>query len=344
MSIAKEIRERYIQYSNIVLRRRRLFYAAILAPLVFTLIFTAMMPPSYVADGVILPTIDSSQMGFVGVISGLFGRSTPSGSDGAPSSFLYVDILKSDTIIKSVLTQKISYNDGDEEVSGTVAELLGFPSRNAAIEDFLDRAKARMNPENGIINISFTASHPELAAAVVNTWIEKLDKFNREVRVTQADQSVEYLEERLATVRRELEEVSDSLVEYLRANRGYPQVSSPEVGKNVRMLENRRDIKESMYELLKNQYEMARLNQQKETPVVSVLDPGIPVYEKAGPQRIPVFLASLLFVGIILAFALIMLEADDPTTAVTPAGPKEIKAALKEDYRELTGLFRRKNE
>jgi capsule polysaccharide export protein KpsE/RkpR len=81
-------------------------------------------------------------------------------------------------------------------------------------------------------------------------------------------------------------------------------------------------VQETVYELLIQQYEMARIEEAKDTPVVSVIDtPGIPE-KKSFPPRI-LFTLLLTFVSVLAAATLLLLRerwsnlaAEDPRKAL----------------------------
>jgi uncharacterized protein involved in exopolysaccharide biosynthesis len=64
-------------------------------------------------------------------------------------------------------------------------------------------------------------------------------------------------------------------------------------------------IQETVYELLSQQYEMARIEEAKDTPVVSVLDAPLVPEKKSFPPRLIVMLV-LTFFTFVIASALII--------------------------------------
>lgn len=345
MDLPKEMDSRFQQYTRLLIRRRRLFYLAIGLPLIFTILFTTISPPSFEAISRLLPTSEASSMGVVGILTGLFGSGGASYQDGAPGSFLYNDILQSRTVIESVLNEEIEFIDRKgKKHRGTIRELVGYGFGTEGVENFRGSNSVRMDLENGVITINSKAKDPNLVAIVVNTWVSKLDDFNKNVRITQAGENVSYLEYRLAESKKELDWMSDSLVTFLSSNRGYPSSTNPRIESIVRELNNQRDVKEQVYQLLSEEYEMAKLNKQKTTPVISILDKAVPPTKEAGPKRIPVFIFSFSFAMVILIISLTILESSDPTPSEMPVSWREIKDSLAVDSRALRNIFRRKIE
>jgi uncharacterized protein involved in exopolysaccharide biosynthesis len=77
-------------------------------------------------------------------------------------------------------------------------------------------------------------------------------------------------------------------------------------------------IQETVFELLSQQYEMARLEEAKDTPVVSVIDPPLVAEKKSFPPRLVVILLlTTFFVGSSAGYILIRdqlsrIGRDDP--------------------------------
>lgn len=85
-----------------------------------------------------------------------------------------------------------------------------------------------------------------------------------------------------------------------------PSRRIPEVG--VEYVRSLRDVKyyETIFELLAKQYELARIDEAKDSSVIQVLDVAIPSERKSKPRRATFALAGLLLgcvLGVLLAFA-----------------------------------------
>ena len=79
---------------------------------------------------------------------------------------------------------------------------------------------------------------------------------------------------------------------------------------NIRLL---REVKynEVMFELLAKQYEMARVDEAKEAPLVQVLDRATPPERKSGPKRAQIVVVATLggfFAAVVAAFGLNALQ------------------------------------
>jgi uncharacterized protein involved in exopolysaccharide biosynthesis len=83
-------------------------------------------------------------------------------------------------------------------------------------------------------------------------------------------------------------------------------------------------IQETVYELLSQQYEMARIEEAKDTPVVSVIDPPLVAEKKSFPPRL---LVILLLTAVSVAVASAFIIARNRWRHVSPVDPRKMLAA-----------------
>jgi capsule polysaccharide export protein KpsE/RkpR len=156
---------------------------------------------------------------------------------------------------------------------------------------------------------------------------------------TDGNPRVQSLNARVAELRKQLERLSG-------ANRGpgdspapgapgglpYPSIQNlPLLGVKYADYYRRSKIEETVYELLTEQYELAKVEEAKETPSIKVLDPAKVPEKKSFPPR-----SAIMFLGTFLIFALSMIWVLGSTRwdEVDPEDPRkiflqEISGALK---------------
>ncbi len=110
---------------------------------------------------------------------------------------------------------------------------------------------------------------------------------------------VRSLSARVDELKRQLKKVGGDGTKSIADDQEFPSIRSlPLVGVRWADLYRETKIQETVYELLTEQYENAKIEEAKETPVVKVLDvPEIPE-KKSNPPR-----ALIVFVGVLLGFA-----------------------------------------
>jgi uncharacterized protein involved in exopolysaccharide biosynthesis len=126
----------------------------------------------------------------------------------------------------------------------------------------------------------------------------ELDDFQRNFRKTNASAQRKFLEGRLDEVKQDLNKSEDNLKDFQEKNRRVEQ--SPQLMLEQGRLQRAIDLNSALFIELEKQYELAKLDEIRNTPVVQVLDPARTPAEKSSPKRaliaILAALASLIFV------------------------------------------------
>jgi len=161
--------------------------------------------------------------------------------------------------------------------------------------------------QTGIITIKVSTFNPELSQNILQTMLDELELYNSQIRRSQAKESARYLERELKVKEEELAASEDVLEDFQKANQNWYNTSDPEIITSLARLRRNVEINSQAYLLLREQYELARLNVQKDIPVVSLLDtPTLPSL-KSGPRRKMI----ILIIGILAAmvsFAFILIR------------------------------------
>jgi capsule polysaccharide export protein KpsE/RkpR len=104
----------------------------------------------------------------------------------------------------------------------------------------------------------------------------------------------------------------------------YPTIKSlPLLGAKYADYYRRAKIQETVYELLTEQYELAKVQEAKETPSVKVLDPGTMPERKSSPPRLLIMLLGT-FLGSCLCLAWVI--GVDQWKQTDPRDPRKILA------------------
>jgi capsule polysaccharide export protein KpsE/RkpR len=232
-----------------------------------------------------------------------------------------------------------------------------------ARNDLATSTAIAVDRKSGVTTITVTDHDPNRAAQIAQAYVEELDRIAAEVNTSAAHRERIFIEDRLKTVRQDLDTASKKFSEYASQNvsldikeqtratveaaatlqgqliaaqselEGLEQIYTSE-NVRVRALKARVDelqrrlkqvggdtskpgaanpasdqefpslrqlpllgvqwaalyrdnkIQETVYELLSEQYEMAKIQEAKETPVVKVLDAAAVPERKSGPPRL----------------------------------------------------------
>ena len=147
--------------------------------------------------------------------------------------------------------------------------------------------------KDGVITVEVDDEDPQRAAAMANAFIEELNKLMQTFALTEAAQRRQFFETQMKPAKDKLTDAEITLDKT-------PNTS-------LRYLDALRNLKyqEAVYEILAKQFEMAKLDEAKDAPLIQILDKATAPEKKSKPKRsLIVILATLVafFLAVIWAF------------------------------------------
>ena len=173
-------------------RRKRWIAAVTAAAMALTAAAVLLMPPSYTAEAVILPTQpdQSSQLMMMGSLAGLSGLGGLAGAGGAAGLLrnpaeLYIGVLKSRTIADALIARY------------SLQQLYGRQSLIDA-RKALARHTEITTGRDSLIRIEVDDHDPARAAQLANAYVDALHGQNSRLALTSASQRRLFFEQQLA--------------------------------------------------------------------------------------------------------------------------------------------------
>jgi tyrosine-protein kinase Etk/Wzc len=192
-------------YLKILVKWRRIIVFNVLTITLLSIVISLLLPKKWTAETTILPpSEESSSMAISALLGGGFGGKLGGGAFSrmlpgmATLSDLFAKELHSRRIIREVIEKNNLLN------------LYKVKFLGDAIDELKEKTTIKVSPE-GIITITVTEKTPELAAQIANSFVEALDRFNREVNMTVGKKNRLFLEDRLKTVKNDLKAAEESL-------------------------------------------------------------------------------------------------------------------------------------
>jgi uncharacterized protein involved in exopolysaccharide biosynthesis len=270
---------------------------------VLAIIVSFIMPKSYVAETTIMPDIDminlASKLGNLADLASAAGLNTGITS---PSE-LNPDIITSETILRRVIHYKYKTEKYDSLVNLIQYWKFDDPDENLNFEKCVDKMQNKVmsvsvDKKTQMLTLDVETHEAQLSADIANRITMELDDFQRNFRKTNASAQRKFLEGRLDEVKQDLNKSEDNLKDFQEKNRRVEQ--SPQLMLEQGRLQRAIDLNSALFIELEKQYELAKLDEIRNTPVVQVLDPARTPAEKSSPKRaliaILAALASLIFV------------------------------------------------
>lgn len=191
-------------YFDVIINRWKFIGYFVVATFIISTIVSFLIPKTYIATARILPPHENnSGIGSLlsvadhplsGLAANLIGSHTPAA--------IYIGILKSRSVADELVRKFDLKNLYDKKYIEDVYEKLA------------DRSDIEISKKNQIISVTVKDRDPQRAADLANTYVDILDKTNRNLDITQGKRKRLFLEKRLIQVREDLEKAELDLKDF----------------------------------------------------------------------------------------------------------------------------------
>ena len=262
--------------------------------------------PFYVATAKIIPSVGSSSTSNLRGLAAQFGFSVPGGEEGSiTSSGVYPEIIQSRTLARALLKRNFNTEKFGEDQP--LLKILTYSEEKPefgldtlermAVKALLKKINVSKSRQSSILTLEVSAFEPQLAADIITALIEELAKHQQKFKSTRVSEKRQFIEGRIEEVQVDLEKAEDALKQFRYRNRQIQ--NSPSL-----LLEQERLLREvkvitGVFTTLKQEYELAKIQEVEETTVVHVLDPPEAPLMRTGPQRSKTVIIAG-FLGIVL--------------------------------------------
>ena len=204
-------------WQRILARRRQIFTLTLLSTLAVAGV-AFLLPNWYKANAELLPpSEEDSAFGLASLLKGI----------AVPGIKLPTQVTPAD-VFKVVLESR---RVGEEMVNRfDLKRLYKKKLMTDALKELRRHSKFKLT-EAGTIQIAVEDKNPQRAADMANAYVEYLDRFNREVRMTKGRRTRTFIESRLVETKRDLEAMEQRLANYQAKNK--TAVLSPEMSSAV---------------------------------------------------------------------------------------------------------------
>jgi len=262
-----------------------------------------ILPKSFTATASILPDMDflsSLQDKLGGGIQDLVNAAGLNGSI-SPSE-MYPDMMLSETVLRRVIFHKYTTEAYPAPVNLIQYFKWDDPDSNVNFEHCINLFRKSLvtttiDKKTLIITLEVEAPEQQLCADIANEMVAELDYFQRNFRQTNASEQRKFLEQRLAEVKIDLANAEDRLKVFQEKNRS--AIQSPDLQLQQNRLQRDVDMNSTIFIQLKGQYELAKLDEIKNTPIVSILDSARPPAKRSSPKRTMMVLVAFFLTFVI---------------------------------------------
>ncbi|MGM0531658.1 MAG: Wzz/FepE/Etk N-terminal domain-containing protein [Bacteroidota bacterium] len=273
-----------------------------------SIIYSLVQEPQYEAEVSLYQK--SSQEGRSSRIQNLasqfgMGGALPSGG----AQFSIEDLINSRR-----LNKKIIYKNWDTKTYQDSVNLIEYweiegETKQEKFEKALKKIKNLISfnrdEETQLVTITVLMPEAQLAADIGNYLTTLIEEYIQTEQKTSATLNLQYIEERLETVEKELRQAEEELKRFRKRNRVIE--SSPELQLEQGRLQRKVTLKQEVYTTLQTESEMAEIDMIKETPVINLLDEAVAPEQRAKPKRKLIVIVGT-FAGFFLSLLIVVLR------------------------------------
>ena len=295
-----------------VLRRRKYVFLAIcLFVSAYAVKLAMTTPPVYVSVSKFVCKTAESGDGQLSQFAALTGLNLNRPQTNNPSIY-FEDLIWDDQFLEGILDRKWEFK-GDSLLIDQIYQMTpdttqenwryAFRKRQVDLLRENELVKLKKN-KNGVFEITTQFKDPLIAYELNMYAIGWLNQYLLKTFKTQARENRAFIEARIKEVEGDLAGNENAIVNFRERNR---DVTSPKVMVDLARLNRTLSINQEIYLQLKKQYELARIEELKDKPLIEVISQPIVAVEKSKPKRKQIIIAGLvlgLFLGCMGAFSL----------------------------------------
>ena len=312
-----------ISLSDILLTMAEQLKVIVLVPFITVfLTFTYVQfiqQPQYVSWAtVLLPSGGGGNLGGLAGLASQFGVNVPTGASADLSSpSLFPELLRSRTFAEKILDKKFYTQEFGKELSLLAILTHGNDPPEFGRDTLVTSALGALgemlefdqDPTSTFSVIKVTASEPLFAKQLAEETLAELEALNRFYKSQTVNEKTSFIANRIASVENDLESSETSLKEFNERNR---QISSPALQLEQGRLARDVEIQKGIYLTLKQQFELAKIEEVQEASIVQVLDkPQVSLGPTNKNLKLSVILAGILGIGLGIMIGFIRAYADN---------------------------------
>ena len=261
--------------------------------------------PYFKSSVVILPDYGNKTSEMLGRFSGLASMAGI-GLGNTPPTQIYQNLVAGEAVLSDVIYSK--YNTSKFVRPVNLIEYFEIEPLDESSSQYLqerqmflrlyremvkNRISFDLDRQTSILTITVAMPEAKLSADVAHEIAISLDEYVRTQRKSYASEQREYLQMRISAVEDTLSMFEEKLKRFREQNRVINQ--SPQLQLEEGRLMRNVEIQQTVYTELLKQFELAKLEEVKDTPVVNLKEvPKEPIL-KAGPKRFLILIVIMFF-------------------------------------------------
>lgn len=272
-----------------------------------------VLPSYYTASGAFQAESTVPSQLLTSSLGGLASQLGNLGLSGTNNAQLFGDLLTSEAVMRRVAGSTFPWRDG----SSALPKIYGYDRQDAGLSQYNTVKKLRrsvsvdVNLRTGEVKFSIEARSPALALALADTTLAALNDASVALRQQRASAERTFSGARAEQARSELDSSEFQLTAFYERNRVIS--NSPALQMEEARLKRNVDMSQQVYVQLRLQAEQAAIQEVRNTPAITVVDPPVLPIKRSWPHRTVGVIFGFL-IGMIVALLRLFL----PTIATSP--------------------------
>ena len=255
-------------------------------------------------------------MGGLAGIASQFGVNVPGGSSADLSSpSLFPELIKSRTFAERILDKPFYSKEFDKELSLLAIFTYGDGPPEFGLDTLIQNAigvlqgMISFESQGSFSVLTVRAGDPYFAKDLNKVVLDELQSLNRYYKSQHLNEKTEFIKNRIESVENDLKESEQTFKIFREQNR---QISSPALQLELEHLSRDVEIQKGIYLTLKQQQELAKIEEVEKATIVQVLDePQVPLGSTNKNLKLSVLLAGILGIGLGIMIGFVRAYADN---------------------------------
>jgi capsule polysaccharide export protein KpsE/RkpR len=294
-----------------------------------TVLLSFLLPTRWTAEAGFIPESSSSIQlpSGISALAGELGFSLPTGDPTSAPDF-YAAVTESRSLLERTLLTRFHVPEAAVGDSAALIDILDIQDdeprerMEKAIEWMEDHSSSSVDPTTGVITVRAELPDADLAASVVGRMVGLLNEFNQRTRNQRARERRRFTEQQTAEAMQALLSAEDAMRAFLSRNRQFD--NSPQLIFEHDRLDRQVQIRQDVYQTLRREYEVARIDEVNNTPVLTVVDPPVPPAYPSSPRRIRMAAVAIVLGGLLGVAMAFLREYLDRSRHLQPAAYERV--------------------
>ncbi len=258
--------------ARVLLERRRLIVLLAVSCGLAAGLASVLTSRKYVASATFIPQEPKTPQSLISELAPQFGLSL--GRANANSPDFYASLLRSKELLRDAVMAQYHVSSEPPFTGNLIAYFrIEASSPNLvmimALRRMSDVVDVQTDRSTGVVGVDVTTDNPELSEQIAVRLLDLVNAYNLRRQQFQAKEEREFLEKRLDSAQGQLSAAEDTYSNFLMRNRRWEE--SPDLRGEVGRLERQVNLRQQLYVSLNQYYELAKLEEVRNTPVITVI-------------------------------------------------------------------------